>query len=63
MSFFSNTYFQMALSWLGIATLLYLFLLILFGALKIEFPQFLHVTVSALTSGYLVYRFLGPRLG
>jgi membrane protein implicated in regulation of membrane protease activity len=54
---------QAFLLWLGLTTIIYLFLLVLFASLKIEFPGFLHVTVSVLSSGYLVYRFLAPRLG
>jgi hypothetical protein len=60
---FSNTYVQTALLGLGIAALIYLLLLVVFAALNIPFPQFLHLTVSILSAGYIVYRFLMPRLG
>ena len=49
--------------WLGISALIYIFLFLLFMALGIQFPTFMHVTVSLLGSGYLVYKFLLRRIG
>ena len=60
---FSNTYVQTLLLGLGIATLIYLLLLVIFATLHLQFPTFLHITVSVLSAGYIVYRFLMPRLG
>ena len=60
---FSNTYVQTLLLGLGVAALIYLFLLVVFAALHLQFPAFLHISVSILSAGYLVYRFLMPRLG
>jgi threonine/homoserine/homoserine lactone efflux protein len=60
---FSNTYVQTLMLGLGIAAMIYLLLWVLFAALNLQFPQFLHISVSVLGSGYLVYKFLMPRLG
>jgi hypothetical protein len=59
----SNSYLQAFALWLGITAIIYLLLLVVFAALHITFPAFLHISVSVLSSGYLVYRFLAPRLG
>ena len=56
-------YIRLTMLGVGIAALIYVFLLVVFMALGIEFPTFLHVSVSVLGSGYLVYRFLLRRIG
>ena len=49
--------------WLGISALIYILLYLVFMVMEIEFPTFLHVSVSVLGSGYLVYKFLLRRVG
>lgn len=57
-----NRYLKLTAVTLLVATLIYLFLLIIFSALNIEFPGFYQAIVSLLGAGYLVYSFLAPHI-
>lgn len=59
----NNRYLRMALLGLVIAVLLYLVIWLILSAIGLkDFPQFMHVSVSVLAAGYLVYQFLGDRI-
>jgi len=59
----NNRYVQLTLLWLGIATVIYIVLFLIFMSLNIDFPVELQVLLSALSSGYLVYKYFSQRIG
>lgn len=59
----NNRYVQLTLLWLGIAAIIYIVLYLIFLALGFSLPTGLQIMVSALASGYLVYRFFEQRIG
>ncbi|HXH04919.1 MAG TPA: hypothetical protein VNI82_00650 [Candidatus Nitrosotenuis sp.] len=60
---FNNRYVQLSLLTLGIATLIYILLYLVFMALGTSLPNGLMLMVSALTAGYIVYQYFAQRIG
>lgn len=60
---FQNRYVRITILWAFMTALIWLAIYFIFLALKAEFPAFLHMSVSMLGAGYVVYRFFAQRIG
>lgn len=59
----NNRYLRLSLLGLFLAILIYLLIWTIFKVIDLEgFPVFLHLTVSVLGAGYLVYQFFYDRI-